>query len=174
MRLGSRRVRFCLGVCIIMKSARVSLSVVCTLVLWAVALVSATDPFQWDSCGNKDDRLRTTALTMSSPDGKWGKGELASIDAKGDCNLNGPLKSGSWAINVYELGNAHPVDVQWGDLTKAVTFTDPKNTTFDMKVAFTMPAAQGSGHFQASLMGQDDQHASYFCLEIFFNYTSRV
>ena len=122
MRLGSRRVRLCLGVCIIMKSARVSLSVVCTLVLWAVALVSATDPFQWDSCGNKDDRLRTPALTMSSPDGKWGKGELASIDAKGDCNLNGPLKSGSWAINVYELGNAHPVDVQWGDLTKAVTF----------------------------------------------------
>ena len=113
LRSGQRCICLSLGVFMIMKFTRVSVSVVCTLVLWAVALVSATDPFRWDSCGTKDDRLRTTALTMSSPDGKWGKGELASIDAKGDCNLNGPLKSGSWAINVYELGNAHPVDVQF-------------------------------------------------------------
>ena len=34
-----------------------------------------------------------------------------------------------------------------------------------------MPPSHVGGNFQGSLEAQDDQHASYFCLDLFFNYT---
>ena len=143
-----------------------------TLTLFAiVALTNAAAPFSWDSCGTKNDRLFTTDLEMKTPEGTWGKGFKATVTGKGDCNLHGPLLSGSWSMRIYELGLSHPVQTNTGDLMKAVKFLDDKNTTYALDFDFIMPPAHTSGHFQGSFTAQDDQHASYLCLDLFFNYT---
>ena len=75
------------------------------------------------------------------------------------------------AERIYELGLSHPIQTDTGDLLKAVTFLDEKNTTYALDFEFVMPPSHVSGNFQGSLEAQDDQHASYFCLDLFFNYT---
>ena len=134
-------------------------------------MVAAQAPFSWDSCGTKNDRLQTTSLEMSTPEGSWGKGFNATVTGKGDCNLHGPLLSGSWSLRIYELGLSHPIQTNTGDLLQAIKFLDDRNTTYGLDLDFILPPAHTSGHFQGSLTAQDDQHASYFCLDLFFNYT---
>ena len=139
--------------------------------LVTVAVSTAAPLFRWDSCGSKDDRLYTTQLNMSTPEGAWGKGYKATVKGSGDSNLHGPLLSGSWSLRIYELGLSHPIQTDTGDLLKAVAFLDEKNTTYALNFDFVMPPSHVSGNFQGSLEAQDDQHASYFCLDLFFNYT---
>ena len=59
--------------------------------LVTVAVSTAAPLFRWDSCGSKDDRLYTTQLNMSAPEGAWGKGYRATVKGSGDSNLHGPL-----------------------------------------------------------------------------------
>lgn len=70
--------------------------------------------------------------------------------------------------NIYETGHAHKVANFAGHLTDAITFTDPKNTTFAGKFAFTMPAPTTSGQFTVSLMATDQAKAMYFCIQIHY------
>lgn len=76
--------------------------------------------------------------------------------------------SGAWVANIYETGHAHKVASFSDDLTQAITFTDPKNTTFAGKFQFTMPAPTTSGEFTVSLMATDQAKALYFCLQIHY------
>ena len=85
--------------------------------------------------------------------------------------MHGPLLSGSWSLRIYELGLSHPIQTNTGDLLKAVTFLDEKNTTYALNSRDLLCLRHVSGNFQGSLEAQDNQHASYFCLDLFFNYT---
>ena len=134
------------------------------------ACAEGAAPSSWDSCGTATDRLVTKELSLTgSPE--WHKGVDATVDATGACSLHGPLQGGSYSIEIYELGFSHPVSTQTGDLLKILRFTDNRNTTFELKAPLLMPQSRGSGKFQASFMGKDFEHAPYYCLDIFFNYT---
>ena len=74
-------------------------------------------------------------------------------------------------MRVYEIGFAHPIGDFTGDLAKALSFPDAKNTTFKIEgVSFPFPKKNGtSNDFQISFTAQDFSHATYFCVNIFYN-----
>ena len=77
---------------------------------------------------------------------------------------------GSWSVRVYETGFAHPVGDFTGDLAKVLSFPDAKNTTFKIEgVTFPLPPNKGQNVFQISFTAQDFSHATYFCLDIYYN-----
>ena len=74
-------------------------------------------------------------------------------------------------MRVYEIGFAHPIGDFTGDLAKALSFPDAKNTTFKIEgVSFPFPKKNGtSNDFQISFSAQDFSHATYFCVNIYYN-----
>ena len=79
---------------------------------------------------------------------------------------------GAWSVRVYEEGFAHPVGDFYGDFSKVLSFPDAKNTTFKIDgVQFMLPnlGSTSSNIFQISFTAQDFQHATYFCVDIYYN-----
>jgi len=99
-------------------------------------------------------------------------GDLITMDTSGSNNLHGPFMGGSWSVRIYETGYSHPVSDFTGDLAKVMSFPDAKNTTFKINnVQFKLPkiASNGTNVFQVSFTAQDFSHATYFCLNVFYN-----
>ena len=85
---------------------------------------------------------------------------------------DGPFMGGAWSVRVYEEGFAHPVGDFYGDFSKVLSFPDAKNTTFKIDgVQFMLPnlGSTSSNVFQISFTAQDFQHATYFCVDIYYN-----
>lgn len=147
-----------------------------TIIIAAAALLacastaSAVTPhFDWDSCGTRYDRLKTSSLTFDVTPGLEA-GATGHIHTEGTTDLHVPLEAGAWEIRVYEIGEAHPVYNTFGDLLDALHFTDPKNTTYEMDVSYTLPAAKHEGNFTVSLMATDQSHGLYNCIELRYMY----
>jgi len=86
---------------------------------------------------------------------------------------DGPFMGGSWSIRVYEEGFSHPVGDFSGDFAKVLSFPDAKNTTFKIDgVQFPLPKNGGQNIFQISFTAQDFTHATYFCVDIYYNLDS--
>jgi hypothetical protein len=131
----------------------------------------------WDiGCGSKFDRIDTTSLSMTSEKGTFEAGDTVTIDTSGTCNLHGPFMGGSWSVRVYEEGFAHPVGDFAGDFADVLSFPDAKNTTFKIEgVKFALPKSGGENIFQIAFTAQDFSHATYFCVDIFYNlHTGKV
>jgi len=90
--------------------------------------------------------------------------------------LSGPFMGGSWSVRVYEEGFAHPVGDFAGDFADVLSFPDAKNTTFKIEgVKFALPKSGGENIFQIAFTAQDFSHATYFCVDIFYNlHTGKV
>lgn len=147
--------------------ARLTLIVLLALPLLAMA---GSVPFTWDNCGSRFDRLIVKDVDFFV-NGDLAAGNVATIRATGATYLHAPLNSGAWQVRIYEIGLAKPIYTTFGNLLDALKFTDPKDTTFEMTVNFTLPASQSStGQFIASLEATDQQHAVYTCLEVKYNY----
>jgi predicted ATP-dependent Lon-type protease len=128
--------------------------------------------YSWDSCGTQNDRLFTTNLNVK---GAINAGNNITVIATGSTSLHSKLSTGAWQVRVYELGKAHSIYTTFGDLATAVTFDDPANpTSFSLDVTFNLPKATSSGIFTASITGTDQDKASYFCLEVKYNYSSTL
>ena len=94
------------------------------------------------------------------------------MDTSGTNDLHGPFMGGSWSVRIYETGYSHPVSDFTGDLAKVMSFPDAKNTTFKINnVQFKLPkiASNGTNVFQVSFTAQDFSHATYFCVNVFYN-----
>jgi hypothetical protein len=52
-----------------------------------------------------------------------------------------PFVTGAWQIRVYELGEAKSIYTTFGDLTSALKFLDPLNTTCALGVRTNNSAA---------------------------------
>merc|ERR1711907_732830 len=128
----------------------------------------ASAGYTWDSCGVKYDRLATKTVDVA---GSLTAGSKVSVTASGDTNLHVPLESGAWQVRVYENGVAKETHTEFGDLMKALKFDDDKNTTFTVKVSFTLPKKMASGEFDANLVAVDQAKADYMCLDVKYNYT---
>jgi hypothetical protein len=128
----------------------------------------ASAGYTWDSCGVKYDRLATKTVDVA---GSLTAGSKVSVTASGDTNLHVPLESGAWQVRVYEGGVAKETHTEFGDLMDALKFDDTKNTTFTMKVSFTLPKKEATGEFLANLVALDQAKADYLCLEIKYNYS---
>ena len=77
---------------------------------------------------------------------------------------------GAWSVRVYEEGFSHPVGDYFGDFAKVLSFPDAKNTTFKIDgVQFPFPKNGGKNIFQISFTAQDFSHATYFCVDIYYN-----
>merc|ERR1712054_131800 len=138
------------------------------LVLISGLIAAASAGYSWDSCGTKLDRLKTSKLTV---DGKLEAGSKVTVTASGATDLHVPLDSGAWQVRVYETGVAKETHTEFGDLMKALKFDDDKNTTFTVKVSFTLPKKMASGEFDANLVAVDQAKADYMCLDVKYNYT---
>jgi hypothetical protein len=127
----------------------------------------------WDTtCGSKYDRIHTEKLTFASKSGELQAGDLITMDTSGSNNLHGPFMGGSWSVRIYETGYSHPVSDFTGDLAKVMSFPDAKTTTFKIDaVQFKLPkiASNGTNVFQVSFTAQDFSHATYFCVNVFYN-----
>lgn len=126
-------------------------------------------PFSWDSCGTRYDRLKTDKLTFDVTPGLQA-GATGRIHTEGTADLHAPLDAGAWQIRVYETSEPHAIYNTFGDLTKALHWSDAKHTAYTMDVSYTLPAAQGSGNFTVSLISTDQSHATYNCLELHYVY----
>jgi hypothetical protein len=143
------------------------------LSLLALSLLAATTSAslqKWDvECGSKFDRINTQKLSLTTADGKFTAGTMATLDTSGVTNLHGPFMGGSWSIRVYEDGASHPVGDYFGDLSKVLTFPDLKNTTFKIDgVQFALPKKSFTGKFQVAFTATDFQHATYFCVDAYY------
>jgi hypothetical protein len=143
------------------------------LSLLALSLLAATTSAsmqKWDvECGSKFDRINTQKLSLTTADGKFTAGTMATLDTSGVTNLHGPFMGGSWSIRVYEDGASHPVGDYFGDLSKVLTFPDLKNTTFKIDgVQFKLPKKSFTGKFQVAFTATDFQHATYFCVDAYY------
>jgi len=140
------------------------------LTLSLLAATTSASMQKWDiTCGSKFDRIATQKLSLTTADGKFTPGTMATIDTSGVTNLHGPFLGGSWSIRVYEDGASHPVGDFFGDLSKVLTFPDLKNTTFKIDgVQFALPKKSFSGKFQIAFTATDFQHATYFCVDIYY------
>merc|ERR1711959_104836 len=137
------------------------------LVVLACILAVASASFKWDSCGTKNDRLKTTKVSV---DGAFAAGSKVTVTASGNTDLHVPLTTGAWQVRIYELGVSKSTHSEVGDLMKALKFDDPKNTTFTVTVSFTLPAKQASGTFTANLVATDQAKADYMCLDVKYSY----
>ena len=83
-------------------------------------------------------------------------------------------------MRVYDGVHAHPIGDFTGDLAQVLSFPDAKNTTFKIEdntigiisygVNFPFPKKTGtSNDFQISFSAQDFSHATYFCVNIYYN-----
>lgn len=127
----------------------------------------------WDSCGTRNDRLKTTSLTFSATPGLRA-GATAHIHTTGTTMLHAPLVSGAWQIRIYEEGHAHPVATSFGDLLDALHFTNSRDIAYTMDVSYTLPRATTTGNYTVSLMATDQQHAVYSCIEVRYMYEGEV
>jgi hypothetical protein len=61
------------------------------------------------------------------------------------------------AAPTWQIGEANSIYTDYGDLTEALHFTDPLNTTFVLNVGFQLPAiaSGGSNNFTANLVAVD-------------------
>merc|ERR1711977_583338 len=138
------------------------------LVVLACILAVASASFKWDSCGTKNDRLKTTKVSVS---GAFAAGSKVTVTASGNTDLHVPLDTGAWQVRIYELGVAKETHTEFGDLMKALKFDDDKNTTFTITTSFTLPKKQASGEFDANLVAVDQAKADYMCLDVKYNYS---
>merc|ERR1711977_38886 len=137
--------------------------------LLALALVASASAFTWDSCGFRTDRLLTKKVEMS---GTVAAGQTVTVTASGVTDLHVPLETGAWQVRIYEMGEAKSTSAAVGDLMKALTFDDAKNTTFTIKVTFPLPKKMASGKFSANLVAVDQAKANYMCLDIKYSYAA--
>ena len=83
-------------------------------------------------------------------------------------------------MRVYDGVHAHPIGDFTGDLAQVLSFPDAKNTTFKIEdntigiisygVNFPFPKKTGtSNDFQISFSAQDFSHATYFCVNLYYN-----
>lgn len=134
----------------------------------AVAIAATAFGWSWANCGTRYDRLIISTLDFSADPGLQAGAE-GTITITGTTDLHVPLITGAWQIRLYELGQAHQLNyTDFGDLTSALHFTDPLNTTFVMNVGFTLqPIIAGSGNnFTAALSADDQAKGEYLCAEI--------
>merc|ERR1712159_50975 len=133
-------------------------------------MVAPTGGFKWDSCGTKNDRLKTTNVNVK---GAFAAGSKVTVTASGNTNLHAPLNSGAWQVRIYENGVAKSTHTEFGDLMKVIKFNDPaKPTSFTMSVSFTLPAKQASGDFDANIVAVDQAKANYLCLDVDYKYSA--
>lgn len=131
-------------------------------------IVGVAFGWSWANCGTRYDRLIISTLDFSADPGLQAGAE-GTITITGTTDLHVPLITGAWQIRLYELGQAHQLNyTDFGDLTSALHFTDPLNTTFVMNVGFTLqPIIAGSGNnFTAALSADDQAKGEYLCAEI--------
>merc|ERR1712159_803481 len=141
------------------------------LVVLACILGVASASFKWDSCGTKNDRLKTTKVNV---EGAFAAGSKVTVTASGNTDLHVPLTTGAWQVRIYETGVAKSTHTEFGDLMKALKFDDAKNTTFTLKVSFTLPKKQASGKFDANLVATDQAKSDYMCLDVKYAYAAEA
>lgn len=130
--------------------------------------VSGAQAYWWDSCGTRNDRLKTDSLRFSAVDG-LSAGHRATIETTGTTDLHAPFITGAWQVRVYEMGKAKSIATTVGNLESALHFTDKLNTTYSMHVAFDLPKPQAQNNFTASLMLTDQTKSTYACLEVHYD-----
>merc|ERR1712159_160524 len=141
------------------------------LVVLACILGVASASFKWDSCGTKNDRLKTTKVKV---EGAFAAGSKVTVTASGNTDLHVPLDSGAWQVRIYELGVAKETHTEFGDLMKVLKFDDAKNTTFTVTVSFTLPKKVASGKFDANLVATDQAKSDYMCLDVKYDYAAEA
>jgi len=139
--------------------------------LLACLVAGASAAYTWDSCGTRLDRLKTQKVSVA---GDLKAGSKVSVTATGTTDLHVPLDSGAWQVRIYETGEAKSTHTEVGDLMSALKFLDAKNTTFEMKVSFTLPAKKASGEFSANVVAVDQAKADYLCLDVKYDYATAM
>merc|ERR1712072_1321802 len=104
-----------------------SKSIVAIAILAILAAVhgnTVREGYSWDPCGTRLDRLKPTDLTVS---GALSAGSKVTATFSGNADLHVPLDSGAWQVRIYEQGVPKLTHTEFGDLTTALRFLDPKN-----------------------------------------------
>jgi len=155
----------------------------CVLPLLVASTVTS-DPYTVNS---QPGNFTVEKVTLSTMDGKWKAGAIATVVVKGIAKKNilaGTVKYQVWESFMEQFvseGNAAYFDCNNKGCNPsapiALTLASPGvvPSDYSLKFSFVMPAAQKSGDFRIVFYGQDQDHFPYdFSCTIGYNFSTPV